>query len=188
MPDILKLPESEMSDAVTHIQIAIAPNDSGGLDILKHVALNNKIAPIVARTLCRGEARGIIHRASVWKVKKTYQKLMTMLPGKHLLHASVTPPAAPAPSGEPASSANKGKWQPTKEEIRDGFRFIKENCPGGYEPNDILEFCVSSVHTDTPVTGWPMSIVERACPALSPALRRSARRSHPGAACVHSAV
>jgi hypothetical protein len=95
--------------------------------------------------------------------------LLNRLVGTHLVHCKVERKAA----GDGHSAGKKG-WHPTRAEIQRGFAFINRNCPGGYEPNEILQWCVEHVvaeagddddeeHEPCPIFQWPMGLVKEAC-------------------------
>ena len=42
-------------------------------------------------------------------------------------------------------------------------RFMNRNCPGGYEPNEVLEWAVlSTKDLAGPLATWPLNLVEKA--------------------------
>ena len=44
-----------------------------------------------------------------------------------------------------------------------GFAYIKREAPQDNEPNDILKWVVAKTKCASPLTGWPMPLVQKAC-------------------------
>ncbi len=168
MPDVLKFRNVDLSAIPDemYVQLVIARTSDSSVDVLKHIVFGSKVTREFAQGLCRGSALACIHKPSIWNVKKTYAKLMETIPGKKMLYQSCRPQqarAARAAADGEAQSAPR-KWSPDEDEIKAGFEYIQKNCPAGYEANDVLQFVVAGIHVPgTPIHGWPMSVVEKAC-------------------------
>ncbi len=159
VPDVLKPARDSKLPDNSHVQVVIIRNADNSVDILRHMLLGSPVKPDAAAKLCHGQAGAPLWMQSPWGVKKAYQAMVSKLHGFHLMHAAVIPKADAR-----VKEQEKGqRWAPTREETRAGIAFINKHCPPGTTPNDVLAWALENIHNESPVRGWPLHIVERAC-------------------------
>ena len=155
IPDILKPAGGGVLPAGSFVQVVLSRNGDDSVDIVRHMIMGSPVKACVATKLCHGQAGAPFWKQNAWGVKKAYQALLSKLPGAHLMQASVLL--------RTEAKEKSQRWAPTREESRAGIAFINKNCPPGYEPNEVLAWALEHVHNDSPIKGWPLHIVEKAC-------------------------
>jgi hypothetical protein len=158
LPDILKPKAVAPPGTVTQFVIQACAGVPGHYNILKHFIFKGSQSNRTVAAMCHGEPFCLPYKQNVWPLKKATQALLVRVPGYHVMYVQLTRKGAPA---APRDEKSQG-WQPTPDQIKAGFAFIK-TADIGSEPTDELEWIVTNIKDPgSAIHGWPMSLVEKA--------------------------
>ena len=107
-----------------------------------------------AMAFCDGDAYALPHRQNTWGLKKGFQALLERIPGYQIMYAGLE---------EKKARQKDSGWQPSRQEIKEGFAYVKQELKPYWDDNERLEWIVGETKSDdNPIAGWPMGLVKEA--------------------------
>ena len=168
LPVVLKIPDA--APASVKAQFVVQRAGVGRYNVLRHFIFKH------GTTLKRGDAHLYTAGQSAtfpaaednntWGQRKNFNAMLDRLPGFHIRHFSV------ARKEHPKEQQGKG-WDPTPEEIRDGFAYIREHYHeiAGCSAIEAQEWVLLQTKVRSSACyGWPTSQVEKALTNMDKAL------------------
>ncbi|CAK0814663.1 unnamed protein product [Prorocentrum cordatum] len=160
LPDVLKIPQG--APASVKAQFVVQRAGMGRYNVLRHFIFkhgsNLKRADAHLYTMGQSATFPAAEENNTWGQRKNFNAMLDRLPGFHVRHFSV------ARKEHPKDQQGKG-WDPTPEEIRDGFAYIREHYHeiAGSSAIEAQEWVLLQTKVRSSACyGWPTSQVEKA--------------------------
>eukprot|EP00959_Pyramimonas_sp_CCMP1952_P030050 630298-Pyramimonas_sp.AAC.1 len=159
VPDVLKIPAG--APASVKAQFVVQRAGVGRYNVLRHFIFKHgtslKRADTRLYTMGQSATFPAAEDSNTWGQRKNFNAMLDRLPGFQVRHFSVT-------RKEPRDQQGKG-WDPTPEEIRDGFAYIREHYHeiAGSSAIEAQEWVLLQTKIRSSACfGWPTSQIEKA--------------------------
>lgn len=138
------------------MQLIFQATPSGSYKVVRSIWFSKPLQSPQAAALVAGSAYVPVFRRGPWAWKKAIQFLLERLPGKHILWNSL--------QKKDSETAERNKWNPTKDELKAGIEYVNKHCPMGNSNNEQLLWILTQIKANdgNPIAGWPEKTVAKA--------------------------
>ena len=165
---LIPLPET------VKLNIYLQQISEGHVRVLKQFIFIGGMTTAGAIKFVRNEySTPVLKLNATWSMKKGLQYLLDRIEGVHVTWTGIIPPnprrvsSTDSVAGE--GGGGRSKWQPTKEQVRDGIAFIKDTLPPDTEELEQHEWSLVNRLADpeSKIFGWPADEVQKAVRRLN---------------------
>ncbi|CAE7232195.1 unnamed protein product [Symbiodinium natans] len=148
-----------------HLQLVV---DSAANTVLQFFHSSVPLPWGVVKAFCRGGSVKILNYKIATNsdlVKRGFLVTLSKIKGEQWLTQSLQEKLRrPPKNGDMDGNASGGSWDVTPDELREGIAYINKNAPVANSNNEqFLWSLLNERDKESPILGWPLHIVSRAC-------------------------
>ena len=148
-----------------HLQLVV---DSAANTVLQFFHSSVPLPWGVVKAFCRGGSVKVLNYKIATNsdlVKRGCLVMLSKIKGEQWLTQALQEKLRrPPKNGDMVGNASGGSWDVTPDELREGIAYINKNAPVANSNNEQFLWSLLNVRDkESPIFGWPLHIVSRAC-------------------------